>query len=154
MTRCAFCARKFGDSYKTKALNGHRANFDGSKTGFLRLRDYLNAGGDDLIACCGWLGGERGRLLAQSLVHSVLRGDTTEPLQVNLLGRVHALLALELLDDLDSNEAQIFKDLDLNDVRVGNCCLHTDALATFLRAFGTVGASDRSTAVKFTDAAA
>lgn len=120
--------------------------------GFLSsMARYLRSQGDDLIACCGWLGGERWRLLAQSFVHSVLHGDAAGPLQVNLLHRVHALLSLELLDDLDSDEAAIFADLDLNDPLVGNCCLHTDALAACLHA---IGASDRSDTGKVTDAAA
>lgn len=136
---------------KTKTLNRRRTAFDGQQPAFSPLRDYLSAQGDDLIACCGWLGGERWRLLAQSFVHSVLRGDAAGPLQVNLLNRVHALLSLELLDDLDSNEAVIFADLDLNDPRVGHCCLHTEALAACLHA---IGASDRSDTGKVTDAAA
>lgn len=136
---------------KTKTLNRCRTAFDGNHAAFSPLRDYLSAQGDDLIACCGWLGGDRWRLLAQSFVHSVLRGDASGPLQVNLLHRVHALLSLELLDDLDSDEATIFADLDLNDPRVGHCCLHTEALSACLRA---VGASDGSDTCKVTDAAA
>lgn len=136
---------------KTKTLNQCRTAFEGHLPAFYPLRYYLSAQGDDLIACCGWLGGDRWHLLAQSFVHSVLRGDASGPLQVNLLHRLHALLSLELLDDLDSDEAAIFADLDLDDPRVGNCCRHTEALAACLRA---VGASDRSDTGKVTDAAA
>lgn len=136
---------------KTKTLNRRRDAFDGHQPAFSALCDYLSAQGDDLIACCGWLGGERSRLLAQSFVHSVLRGDASGPLQVNLLHRVYALLSLELLDDPDSDEAANFADLELNDPRVGNCCQHTEALAACLQA---VGASDRSDTGRVTDAAA
>jgi hypothetical protein len=136
---------------KTETLNVRRSTCDAHQPVLLPLRVYLNAKGDDLIACCGWLGGERWRLLAQSFVHSVLHGDADGPLQVKLLQRVHALLNLELIDDLDGDEAAIFADLDLNDPRVGNCCLHTEALAECLRA---VGATDITGAVDITDAAA
>lgn len=136
---------------KTKTLNRCRTAFEGHHRVFSPLRDYLSAQGDDLIACCGWLGSDRWRLLAQSFVHSVLRGDASGPLQVNLLHRVYALLSLELLDDLDSDEAAIFADIDLNDSRVGNCCQHTEALAACLDA---VGESDRSDTGRVTDAAA
>jgi hypothetical protein len=99
-----------------------------------RLREHLAAEGSDLVACCWWLGGPRWRVLAQSLVDAVQRARTLGRWQRSLLQAVHRLLTLELVDDLGSDEAARYAELNLDDPRVVRCCQHAQVLGDALRA--------------------
>ncbi len=99
-----------------------------------RLREHLAAEGSDLVACCWWLGGPRWRVLAQSLVDAVQRARTLGRWQRSLLQAVHRLLTLELVDDLGSDEAARYAELNMNDPRVVRCCQHAQVLGDALRA--------------------
>lgn len=97
-----------------------------------RLRAHMEAEGDDLIAACAWLGGERWTMLAEQLTLAVLRGGDLVGWQRSLLEAVHRLLTLELVDDAESSEAGRFICLDLEDERVERCCRHAEVLGDVL----------------------
>ena len=105
------------------------------------LRRHLAADGRDLVLCCRWLGGERWAARAETLATLAERAAAGAPhggaLLARLLGRVHALLALELVDDLGGDEAARFATLDLDDPRVGRCCVHAERIDALLGRVGS-----------------
>ena len=100
------------------------------------LRRHLSREGADLVRCCLWLGGERWAARADALAtlaERAARGDAhAGVLLARQAGRLHALLTLEVLDDLESPEALRFAGLDLTDPRVARCCRHAEALGRSL----------------------
>ena len=100
------------------------------------LLRHLSREGANLVRCCLWLGGERWAARADALAtlaERAARGDAhAGVLLARLAGRLHALLTLEVLDDLGSTEAVRFAGLDLTDPRVARCCRHAEALGRAL----------------------
>ena len=105
------------------------------------LRRHLAADEQDLVRCCRWLGGERWAARAETLATLAERAAAGAShggaLLARLLGRIHALLALELVDDLGSDEAARFAALDLDDARVGRCCVHAERIGALLGRVGS-----------------